>query len=302
MPVYTPDRVAELFDGPLQKTNFITSSACETGLVPTPISYFPKKWHKRGHYSQHPMHLNFTDAQGKSHTNVTLEIHFGSQWMSLLPEWCKYLTDELKRPESLPSKFRDYLIKTKKLMADETFIPTLMMHLFPETIPKLRADGISLNSTRVEMTSIRYERMDEHSPNSKGVFPTGQRYDVPASIGIDIPRPWGPYYLGVYDLAAIRDSGALFIRKVATAIDPNLFRMLPVPLPEEIPRISWPNEVKIIDKPDWPKKLAELKQKYQEKKKKEQEAVQEKKKADKEGTVKSKKKQTEKQKVDAAEM
>ena len=257
LPVYTPDRIARLFGGPLKGINFITSSACETGLVPTAISYFPEKWHKRGHYSHHPANLDYVDDEGKHHSNVTLETYFGSQWMSLQPAWCEYLIRQLERPDSLASQFRHYLIKTGKLMTDETFIPTLLMHAFPETTPKIR-ENLSLDSDEVAMYHIRYERMDEHVPDSKGWFPTVQRYEVPGSSGVEIPKPWGPYFLGVYDLGAIRESGSLYIRKVATSIDHNLFKILPVDEPEEIPSISWPQEVKISPVPDWGKKLAEF--------------------------------------------
>jgi hypothetical protein len=117
----------------------------------------------------------------------------------------------------------------------------------------------------LEMYSIRYERMDEHVPSSSGYFPMEQRYQVPKSSGVDMPRPWGPYFLGIYDLDNIRRSGALFIRKVATAIDPNLFKLLPVDDPEEIPPISWPKEVKISPAPGWEKTLAPMKKEYEAK-------------------------------------
>ena len=55
----------------------------------------------------------------------------------------------------------------------------------------------------------------------------------------------GPYYLGTYDLANIKDSGALFIRKVAKEIDPNIFRLFPVSHESDIPYIQWPKEVKV---------------------------------------------------------
>jgi hypothetical protein len=264
LPVYTPDRVAKLFGGPLAGINFITSSACETGLLPTPISAFPKHWHKRGHYSQHPAkaRLEYRDDDGTRHQNVTLEIYFGSQWMSLQPDWCSYLVAQLERPDSLPSRFRHYLIETEKLMTDETFIPTLLMHLFPETIPKVDEDYRFVNNDQeLDMYAIRYERMDEHVPTSSGWFPTEQRYQVPESSGVDMPRPWGPYFLGVYDLENIQRSGALYIRKVATAIDHNLFNILPVDDPEDIPPISWPKEAKISPVPDWEKTVWMMKKK-----------------------------------------
>ena len=61
----------------------------------------------------------------------------------------------------------------------------------------------------------------------------------------------GPYYLGVYDLANIKETGALFIRKVAKEVDPNLFQIFPVERREDIPDIQWPEEVKINEKIDW---------------------------------------------------
>jgi len=270
LPVYKPDILAKLFGGPLEGINFVTSSSCETGLLPTPITAFPKNWHKRKHYSG-SMFLNYTDDDGTRHTNVTLPIFFGSQWMTLTTDWCKYLVEQMQRPDSLACQFRNYLIATKKLMADETFIPTLMMHVRPDTLPKVGYDyRLIVPDEWVDSFQIyatRYERMDEHVPNSKGWYPTEQRYEVPKSAGIDVPKPWGPYYLGVYDLAKIRLYGALYIRKVATAIDPNLFHMLPVNSPEEIPIISWPHEVELSPLPNWGEKLAAMKAKQKEKEK-----------------------------------
>ena len=195
LPVYNTDRIAELFGGPLAGINFITSSACETGLTPTPIHFFPKHWHKRAHYSHEPARLEFVDENGNHHFNYTLETYFGSQWMALTPEWCQYLVHQLERPDSLASRYRDYLIKTGKLMSDETFMPTLLMHLFPETTPKLKDDHY-LDVEEVDMYDIRYERMDEHVPSSHGMYTMEQRYEVPESSGIEMPRPWGPYFLG----------------------------------------------------------------------------------------------------------
>eukprot|EP00980_Cylindrotheca_fusiformis_P002142 scaffold481_cov208-Cylindrotheca_fusiformis.AAC.8 len=261
LPVYTPERISRLFSGPLAKTNFVTSSSCETGLVPTSINFFPKKWHKRSHYSDHPASLEYVDDDGVTHSGVTLETFFGSQWMALRFEWCEFLTRQLERPDSLPSRYRDYLIKTRKLMTDETFIPTLLMHYFPETVPAVEEDGY-LDSDDVDMYSLRYERMDEQAPNSQGWYPSNQRYEVPKSSGVDVPHAWGPYFLGVYDLSDIKNSGALYVRKVSSILDPNLFSLLPVEDPDDIPEISWPKEVKISPVPDWEKKVAEMKAKY----------------------------------------
>ena len=271
------------------KVNFVTSSSCETGLLPTPISYFPRKWHKRGHYSHQPAHLDFMEyeysekngkiTQEHRRTNVTMEIYFGSQWMILQPDFCKHLIRELERPDSLASQFRDYLIRTKKLMSDETFIPTLLMYRFPESMPQLNetdssllvrreADGKETYSTSIpSIYDIRYERMDEHVPSSHGYYPTHQRYEVPNSSKVEAPRPWGPYFLGVYDLKTIRSLGALYIRKVSQRIDPNLYNLLPVNRQDEIPPIGWPAEVQVSPVPNWEKTLAELRRLYEEKKK-----------------------------------
>jgi hypothetical protein len=251
LPVYTPDRISQLFGGPLKGVNFLTSNACETGLVPTPIELFPRKWHKRRHYQHQPMSLNYTDRHGVEQFNQKITIHFASQWMALQPEWVVYLLEELERPDSLPCRFRDYLIETEKLMTDETFISTLLMHLFPETAPKLNATDGSLADVEPKIYAIRYERMDEHVPNSQKWFPTDQRYDVGETTGVEQPRPWGPYFLGTYDLNDIKESGALFIRKVSDRIDHNLLTLLPVHDPKEIPSISWPKDVKVTPKPDW---------------------------------------------------
>lgn len=262
LPVYTPDRISQLFGGPLAGINFVTASACETGLQPTPITYFPEMWHKYRHYVQNPMSLTYVDNEGVKHTEVTLETYFGSQWMALQPDWCQFLTEQLKRPDSLASQYRDYLIETEKLMTDETFIPTLLMHYFPDTLPKVNETDDSLANVEPKIFSTRYERMDEHYPTSTGWFPTNQHYDVGESTGVESPRPWGPYFLGVYDLHEIKASGALYIRKVSERIDSNMPRLLPVDVPEQIPDISWPEEVAVIQKPDWGKKLKEMKKKY----------------------------------------
>jgi hypothetical protein len=62
-----------------------------------------------------------------------------------------------------------------------------------------------------------------------------------------------------YDLFEIEASGALYIRMVATAIDPNnMYRILPVDDNDDIPPIAWPKEVQLSPVPDWPKTVAPL--------------------------------------------
>lgn len=206
LPVYSQNRIAKLFGGPLRGINFVTSIACETGLVPTSILEFPKKWHKRSHYSHEPPDdLTYVDDDGVEHEDAKVDIYFGSQWVSLTPDFCEFLIRQLARPDSLASRFRDWLIETHKLMADETFFTSMLMRYFPETIPKIGEDFFldtedfddsNSDDLNLSMYAIRYERMDEHVPTSKGYFPTEQRYEVPASSGVEQPKAWGPYFLG----------------------------------------------------------------------------------------------------------
>mmetsp|Transcript_16689 Transcript_16689/g.23528 ORF Transcript_16689/g.23528 Transcript_16689/m.23528 type:complete len:462 (+) Transcript_16689:297-1682(+) len=274
MPVYTPSKISELFAGPLKGYNFVTSSACETGLVPTNVYLFPKHWHKRGHYTTNPdgdPQIVYVDQDGNEKVE-TLTIYFGSQWMALQPDFCEYLVRSLKDETSLPSKFKEYLIQAERLMTDETFIPTLLKHVYPfnETLPEVTEEGTL--KTMPSLWDIRYERMDEHWPSAFGIAPTQQRYEVPESSKADNPKVWGPYFLGVYDLANIKASGALFIRKVSVEVDPNLVHMLPVSDLDELPSIQWPNELQISEKPDWEKQKREwIRQAEEERRKKEEE-------------------------------
>ncbi len=262
MPVYTTEVMARLFDqqkGPLRKTNFVTSSSCETGLLPSSVYIFPEHWHKRSHYTNNPKGdpiITFVNDKGENET-IRLVTHFGSQWMALQPDFVKYLMTSLQRPDSLPSKYKDELIRTKRLMTDETFIPTLLMHVSPfnNTLPVVNEDG-TLNSLP-SMHAIRYERMDEHVPTAFGAYATEQRYEVPKSSIADEPKVWGPYFLGIYDLANLKQSGALFVRKVSVTVDHNIVNLLPVNHVDELPDISWPHEVKLSPLPDWEKRIKE---------------------------------------------
>ena len=88
------------------------------------------------------------------------------------------------------------------------------------------------NQTVSNIRHIRYERMDEHYPTAFGIFPKQQRYDVSDTLLethiLEQTKVWGPYFLGIYDLYNIKQSGALFARKVSALIDPNLVHLLPV--------------------------------------------------------------------------
>ena len=182
LPVYKPHILSQYFhvhscnnkkNGPLHNINFVTSSSCPTGLLPTNINRFPKLWHKSGHYlekgdfvismaSRHCIHDNNDcknynyEEDGNGNYNITLTIHFGSQWMALTPSFVEYIATSMKDVHSIPSQFKRQLIEKERLMADETFIPTLLVnHLnFRETLPIVLKDG-TLNSTVEGMLAIR---------------------------------------------------------------------------------------------------------------------------------------------------
>lgn len=247
--------------------NFVTSSWCERGTSPVNVYDYPEWWHKRRHYtsnSQVPyFRMQYTTTDGKK--NITdLTAYFGSQWMLLQKGFVEWLVEELKRPHSLPTVYKDFLVKTKVLMTDESYIPTLLMHTHPfrDTLPKIDKEGYILwaNQTSSWLRNMRYERMDEHVPTFLGTYPKNQRYQVPDSLvsRVDVPRNWGPYYLGVYDLGEIRRVGALFVRKVTERIDPNMVRLLPVTSANDIPSIDWPYDVSISPKPIWTDEYAQL--------------------------------------------
>lgn len=264
LPVYSTDAMASiLMELPY---NFVTSSSCETGLQPTNIYTFPSFWHKRGHYTHSDTlvdpHFEYLDPEDGSWRKKTLQIHFGSQWMILGPSFSSWIVDGLHEPNSLVSQFRDYLIEYEFLMTDETFFSSLLVQVeaFRDSLPRTDSHGYLLwrNGTSSSILAVRYERMDEHVPSAFGYFPEEQRYNVPPGSDVEQPRPWGPYFLGVYDLANVRDSGALFVRKLSKLVDHNMVRIFPVNQKEEIPDISWPRHVEISEKPDWEKTKARL--------------------------------------------
>ena len=264
MPVLTPERMAQLFAGPLRGINFVTAAACETGLRPTRVWDFPDKWHKKVHYT-HDNHgkwtgdsmLEYRDDEGNLRVQK-MTTYFGSQWMFLTSDFVGWLARSLRRADSLPSVYRAEFIELDRLMSDETFISTLIMHTppFNNTLPKLLSRGSVAAFPKIYAT--RYERMDEHVPTAFGLYPVNQRYDVPESSTADKPRVWGPYFLGVYDLAAIIDSGALFVRKVSVTVDRNIVDLLPVNDWSDLPYIGWPEEIELTKKPNWKKQKEEL--------------------------------------------
>jgi Core-2/I-Branching enzyme len=280
IPVYTVDTMAHVLRN--LKYNFVTSRSCETGLLPTNVYTFPKFWHKRRHYTRDETELDpiltFTVTDAGLHTTKSnnddkyvdlqrqkkIQVHFGSQWVILQHSFVVWLSNRLRDDTSWPSQFRTYLQASNKLMTDETFIPTILMHVNVEDdgidpmLPRIHPTEEVLlfpNGTSSSIYHVRFERMDEHYPSSFGLFPEVQRYRVPESLVqqeiLDQPKVWGPYFLGVYDLGHIRDSGSLFARKVSALLDANMVQLLPVDDATDIPPVHWPVEVSISDRPDW---------------------------------------------------
>jgi Core-2/I-Branching enzyme len=299
LPVYTTDTMATLLGHPsMARYNFVTSRSCETGLVPTSVYQFPKYWHKRRHYTRdeteddpvftysvtssekrerHGVSAHHSRPNKTQSFNKTVTVHFGSQWVILRYSFVEWLVRQLQDESSWPSQFREYLIQSEKLMTDETFIPTVLMHArndeeddtsnedFSHTIPTVALETgalwlPSLNDTTngFAIRHVRFERMDEHMPTSYGKFWETQRYQVPDSSlhRLEQPKVWGPYFLGVYDLGDVRESGALFVRKVSALLDPNMVNLLPVDRVTDIPNIHWPfrygaGEISLTDAPNW---------------------------------------------------
>ncbi len=280
LPVITAHRISQLFhpiSGPLGNTNFVTSSSCLTGLTPTSIYTFPKHSMKRSHYFQHniPKAMSYVDhTTGEWKDNVSTPIYFGSQWMALTSKFVTFAIRSMSHPNGFGNVLKETLIQTKVLMTDETFFPTLLMNspYFNSTIPQVNdMEGSLVKYPRLH--SIRYERMDENAPNAYNKYiSSSSLYDIPPKFGNVTDgegpaKPWGPYFLGVYDLGAIRDSGALFVRKVSWTVDANLVRMLPVKRRrsddgeetqtlewDELPNLRWPElGVKIHDPFIWSK-------------------------------------------------
>ncbi|GKY97175.1 hypothetical protein MPSEU_000675900 [Mayamaea pseudoterrestris] len=264
VPVYSTEITATMLsDLPY---NFVTSSSCETGLLPTNVYTFPSYWHKRAHYTHSDTladpiieHIHRVD---KSWRNTTIQTYFGSQWMILQRDFCSWVVQQLGDPQSLASQYREYLVSSGFLMTDETFFPSLLMQVdeFSQSLPQLGVEGHLLwrNGSSSQIKAVRYERMDEHVPSAFGRVPLNQRYEVPNDTNVDQPRPWGPYFLGVYDLAGVRDSGALFLRKVSSLVDHNMVNLFPVKHSSLIPNISWPFHVELSGKPNWERIKAKM--------------------------------------------
>ena len=193
--------------------------------------------------------------------------------MALTHDFVEHVIRSMDHPNGLGNVLKETLIETKVLMTDETFFATMLMNspAFKDTIPQLNEDGALEDYPT--MYSLRYERMDENAPNAWGKYTSSNSlYGIPtkfgdATDGEGPAKPWGPYYLGTYDLGAIRDSGSLFVRKVSWTVDKNLVLMLPVKMSEgsegrlewdELPDIRWPElGVNIKDPFVWASKEAD---------------------------------------------
>jgi len=201
MPVYTPKAIAKLFQGPLAHINFV-----ESGLLPVSILSFDRRHHKRKYYSDKRKltlpNITYVDDNGIKQSQV-LTIYFGSQWVSLTPDFVRYIAHSLRRKDSLPSRFKQHLIEKQRDVTDETFIPTLLMNIpnFRKTIPLVNSQNRTLK-TFPSMSEIRYLRWLKNRSH--------------------------PEFLGIKDLAMIKQTGALFIRKVSVTSDSRIVHMLPV--------------------------------------------------------------------------
>ncbi|GMH54185.1 hypothetical protein TrLO_g6390 [Triparma laevis f. longispina] len=246
LPTLTNSAMADLFSEHLMPYNILTSFWSETGFTPTKYNEYPKHWHKRNAY-RHPVGVAYKEYETGRKVMKRADVYFGSQWMVLNPDLVDYFAKSLRDRDSFASTLKRAYIEQKRVVTDETFFPTLVMNedRFRDTVPTAgKGEGICEG---VEwLKSVRYERMDEHAPSPAGQLPDKQR--IMAIEGVE-PRVWGPYFLGIYDLLDIKRSGALFIRKVSLAVEPNLYNVFPMKSREEIeglPDISWHKEIDFV--------------------------------------------------------
>jgi hypothetical protein len=87
--------------------------------------------------------------------SAVLPTYFGSQWVILTYSFVDYIAKSLRRNDSLVSKYRDALILTGRVMTDETFIPSLVMHVSPESIPKINNNEPIYLSQGENLFSVR---------------------------------------------------------------------------------------------------------------------------------------------------
>mmetsp|Transcript_18870 Transcript_18870/g.22903 ORF Transcript_18870/g.22903 Transcript_18870/m.22903 type:complete len:333 (+) Transcript_18870:1-999(+) len=217
--------------------NFVSSSPqSPTGLRATARSEFGDGWHKKEAYP-HPM----------LDTLPNLETHYGSQWMILSRDFVDFIQQQLQIPQSPTSILRDWFVhafiyvkgvgNVRPHIPDETFFPSLLAYHHPSSIPRpieFYTPCLDQPNQPIPLKAAFYIRMDEHYPWSQ----RKQRYLAPDLDKSE--RPWGPYFLGAYDLHDIRDSGAFFVRKVSQSVDPAILNFLPVDHHHHIPPLAWP--------------------------------------------------------------
>jgi len=246
-PVLTPAALRATL-GEVGGLNFVTSGpSCPTGLRPTGRGEFGDGWHKKQAYP-HPM---LSDGGSE------LEAFYGSQWMILDRSFAAHVDGTIDETGTVANRLRRWFVngtvvvegvgRVKPHIADETFFPSVLMNsdLRDTGVPPpvaLLNDVTGDASTAVAMRASFYVRMDEHYPWSSAK----QRY---ASTLDRAERPWGPYYLGAYDLGDVRESRALFLRKASRDVDPNLFALLPVDDFRDIPDLRWPPRTVAVSPP-----------------------------------------------------
>ena len=178
-------------------------------------------------------------------SETDLEAFYGSQWMVVTRDFCEHVISELARPGSIAHKLREWFVngtvvvegvgRVKPHIPDETFFPTVLMRSglkVPKPVEVVT--DVTGSNKKVPLKSVWYVRMDEHYPWSSHK----QRYEAPPHLSTG--RPWGPYYVGSYDLGDIKAHRALFVRKASRHVDGNIFRVLPVDDYAKIPDLRWP--------------------------------------------------------------
>mmetsp|Transcript_21345 Transcript_21345/g.48150 ORF Transcript_21345/g.48150 Transcript_21345/m.48150 type:complete len:380 (+) Transcript_21345:560-1699(+) len=233
-PVLRPEPLRRAL-GRVSPFNFVACSSTVTGLRPNAWHEFDPGWHKRKAFP-------YPIVEGTS-----AEAYYGSQWMVVSAAFVRFVIAELLDSRSFTAQLADWFahgtlvidtgrenLRVRPHIPDEIFFPTVLMNapsfngsIGASTVPPPRLEGLR------DMT---YIRMDEHYPWSN----FNQRYASPENAS---SRPWGPYYLGTYDLANIKRSGALFLRKVSSQVDENLLRILPADSHSDIPNIGWPAQL-----------------------------------------------------------
>ena len=102
--------------------------------------------------------------------------------------------------------------ESKPHIPDETFFPTVLMRSglrVPKPVEVVK--DVTGSGKKVPLKSAWYVRMDEHYPWSSHK----QRYEAPSHLSTG--RPWGPYYVGSYDLGDIKATGPFLARRRATS-------------------------------------------------------------------------------------